>query len=85
MIQPARHDVVDAIADYFAARTQGPWAVSTRRAMARVRALRPDARISDEELTRMIADYAITRGFTIAFDGSEGSNDPHVDEPGAHG
>lgn len=71
MSSVAHQDVADAVADYFATRTQGPWAISTAQAMGRIRTALPDAAISDEELVRLIADFAIARGFNVTFDGSE--------------
>lgn len=63
--------VADAIADYFSSRTQGPWSISTAQAMRRIRETAPGSAISDDDLVRMIADYAIARGLTVTFDAGE--------------
>lgn len=64
-------EVAGAIEKFFAERTQGPWMVSTSRALRRVRAELPDCPLEDREIERMIAEYAVARGFNVSLDAGE--------------
>ena len=58
-----------AIRDYLSVRSQGPWPLSTARAIGFVRQ-RVDAReISDRRLATLIAEVAVANRLDVSFDG----------------
>ncbi len=57
-----------AIATFFADRQSGNWPVSISEGLASVRRWHPNVSLSDQEISAMVANYAVHRGLNLHFD-----------------